>query len=147
VISLYAEYLSRMLPKSSTGVPIMSKQSKRPEAVLIILLSFGIFLFLKGYFFTLIRLMCSLSLISNALILKLFHTDVDIDRRIPKWVDTELWRAALAYSDPREICIESYLIRFVSAKGFQIYRLHYALTHITEVIGIFFIYDIYISLE
>ncbi len=90
MISLYAEYLSRMLPKSSTGVPIMSKQSKRPEAVLIILLSFGIFLFLKGYFFTLIRLMCSLSLISNALILKLFHTDVDIDRRIPKWVDTEL---------------------------------------------------------
>jgi len=30
--------------------------------------------------------------------------------------------AALPYSDPREICIESYLIRFVSARGFQIYR-------------------------
>ncbi len=71
--------------------------------------------------------------------------------------------AALPYSDPREICIESYFIRFVLARGFQIYMWNLALTHITAVMGVqssennrgdpyrffdfFFTYDIYISLE
>jgi len=39
-----------------------------------------------------------------------------------KYIFLKDYRVALPYSDPREICIESYLIRFVSARGFQIYR-------------------------
>jgi len=43
---------------------------------------------------------------------------------------------ALPYSDPREICIETHLTLFASARGFQIYRWNLALTHITEVMGV-----------
>jgi len=38
------------------------------------------------------------------------------------WKQLSKLAVALPYSDPREICIKSYLIRFVSARGFQIYR-------------------------
>jgi hypothetical protein len=46
------------------------------------------------------------------------------------------WGFTSAFPPPSEIYIKSYFIRFVSARGFQIYMWNYALTHITEVMGV-----------